>query len=66
MKLVYEDDGVRISKDEKVKVFVEGFGKGTGLGLYMIRVMCGIYGWTIEETGILGEGVRFEIVVPIK
>ncbi len=64
MKLVYEDDGVGISKDEKVKVFVEGFGKGTGLGLYMIRVMCGIYGWTIKETGKQGKGAQFVITIP--
>jgi len=64
LKLVYEDDGVGIRKAEKEKVFREGYGKGTGYGLYLIRKMCQVYGWTIRETGKHGKGARFTITIP--
>ncbi|MCW3993438.1 MAG: PAS domain S-box protein [Candidatus Bathyarchaeota archaeon] len=64
LKLVYEDDGVGIPKAEKEKIFREGYGKGTGYGLYLIRKMCEVYGWTIKETGKQGKGARFTIIIP--
>ncbi|HNQ30521.1 MAG TPA: sensor histidine kinase, partial [Methanolinea sp.] len=44
--------------------FEKGYGKGTGLGLFLSREILSITGMTIRETGIPGEGARFEIVVP--
>ncbi len=64
LKLVYEDDGVGIPKAEKEKVFREGYGKGTGYGLYLIRKMCEVYGWTIRETGKHGKGAEFTMTIP--
>lgn len=64
LKLVYEDDGVGISESEKKKLFQEGYGRGTGYGLYSIRKMCEGYGWNIEETGKEGEGAQFTITIP--
>jgi PAS domain S-box-containing protein len=64
LKLVYEDDGVGIPEAEKEKLFKEGYGKGTGYGLYLIRKMCEIYGWTIQETGKQGKGAQFTITIP--
>jgi len=64
LKLVYEDDGVGIRKAEKEKVFREGYGKGTGYGLYLIKKMCEVYGWIIRETGKHGEGARFTMTIP--
>jgi PAS domain S-box-containing protein len=64
LKLVYEDDGVGIPKAEKEKIFKEGYGKGTGHGLYLIRKMCEVYGWTIRETGKHGKGAQFTITIP--
>jgi len=66
LKLVYEDDGVGISKDVKAKLFTEGFttGKGSGYGLYLIRRMMDVYGWTIDETGVPGKGAKFTISIP--
>ena len=64
MKLVYEDDGVGIPEAEKGKLFKEGYGKGTGYGLYLIRKMCEIYGWTIQETGKQRKGAQFTITIP--
>jgi PAS domain S-box-containing protein len=66
LKIVYEDDGVGISKDNKTKLFNEGFttGKGSGYGLYLIRRMIEVYGWTIDETGTHGKGAQFTIDIP--
>jgi len=64
LKLVYEDDGVGISKAEKEKIFREGYGKGTGYGLYLIRKMCEVYGWDIRETGKQGKGAQFTMTIP--
>ncbi|HWQ66673.1 MAG TPA: PAS domain S-box protein [Methanospirillum sp.] len=61
---IYEDNGTGISDGEKEKVFERGFGKNTGYGLFMIREILAITGMTITETGELGKGVRFEIIVP--
>jgi hypothetical protein len=36
----------------------------TGFGLFMARAIPGIIGITIEENGIPGHGVRFEMLVP--
>ncbi|MFW6117290.1 MAG: PAS domain-containing protein, partial [Thermoproteota archaeon] len=64
VKVVYEDDGEGIPVEEKEKVFQEGYGAGTGYGLYLIREMCKVYGWTIKECGQQGEGARFTITIP--
>ena len=62
--LVYEDNGAGVPADEKEKIFLKGFGKHTGLGMFLIREILSITGMTIKETGIPGKGVRFEIRVP--
>jgi PAS domain S-box-containing protein len=64
MNIVYEDDGVGVSGDMKKYLFVRGFGKHTGFGLYLIREILDITGITIRETGEPGKGARFEILVP--
>jgi len=68
LKLVYEDDGVGISQDAKPKLFSEGYttGKGSGYGLYLIKRMMEVYGWTIQETGTPDNGVCFTILIPEK
>jgi len=63
-KLVFEDDGVGIPKSEKDKIFKKDYEKGSMHGLYMIRKMCEVYGWTIQETGIQGKGAQFTITIP--
>ncbi len=66
LKLFYEDDGVGIPQDNKPKLFHEGFstGKSTGLGLFLIRKMVEVYGWTISEEGEPGKGAKFNITIP--
>ncbi len=64
--LVYEDDGVGIPAENKPKLFTEGFstGSNTGLGLFFIKKMMGIYGWVIAEEGEPGQGAKFTIAIP--
>ena len=62
--LVCEDDGEGIPVDEKEKIFGQGFGKNTGMGLFLVREILSITGITITETGEPGKGARFEMTVP--
>ncbi|MCX6684376.1 MAG: HAMP domain-containing sensor histidine kinase [Methanoregula sp.] len=62
--IVYEDDGVGVPEAEKERIFEKGFGKNTGLGLFLTREILAITGLTIRESGVHGKGARFEILVP--
>jgi PAS domain S-box-containing protein len=64
LTVVYEDNGTGIPAENKEKIFIRGFGKHTGLGLFLIREILSITGITIAETGEYGKGARFEIHVP--
>jgi signal transduction histidine kinase len=59
-----EDNGPGIPDGEKDLLFTRGFGKNTGLGLFLIREILAITGISIRETGKPGHGSRFEIIVP--
>jgi len=59
-----EDDGAGISAEDREKLFERGFGKQTGLGLFLSREILSITGILITETGEPGKGARFEILVP--
>ena len=62
--LIFEDDGAGIAIGDKRRLFEQGFGKHTGLGLFLTREILAITGITITETGEPGKGARFEMVVP--
>jgi signal transduction histidine kinase len=62
--IVYEDDGIGVPETDKDRIFEKGFGKNTGLGLFLSREILSITGLTMRETGISGKGARFEILVP--
>jgi signal transduction histidine kinase len=64
LKLIYEDDGVGISDDVKSRLFQEGYGQGTGYGLYLIKRICEAYRWAIQETGRKGRGAQFTMTIP--
>ncbi len=66
LRLIYEDNGAGISKENKSKIFTEGFstGDGTGTGLFLIKKMTDVYGWTIQEVGEHGKGTKFAIAIP--
>jgi PAS domain S-box-containing protein len=63
-QLYIEDDGVGIAADEKELIFRRGYGKNTGLGLYVSREVLGITGIGITENGELGKGTRLVITIP--
>jgi len=62
--LVIEDNGVGIPPEEKNMIFDRGYGKGSGLGLFLVREVLSITGMSIRETGTSGQGTRYEIMVP--
>jgi signal transduction histidine kinase len=64
MIVIVEDNGIGIPLAEKEKIFTRGYGKNTGLGLFLAKEILAITGIAIRETGIPGEGARFEILVP--
>lgn len=64
-ELVYEDNGNGIDPKIKDRLFEKGVTtKGTGYGLWLIRRICEMYGWTVQETGEYGQGVRFVMTIP--
>ena len=62
--ITYRDNGAGISAEDKKRLFQRGFGKHTGLGLFLSREILAITGITITENGEPGTGVQFEITVP--
>jgi signal transduction histidine kinase len=64
MKVIFEDDGAGISDDDRPRLFERGFGKNTGLGLFMSREILALTKMSIRETSVEGNGARFEISVP--
>jgi PAS domain S-box-containing protein len=64
MLIVYQDDGMGITEKDREHLFEKGFGKNTGLGLFLVREILTITGIAINENGRAGQGVRFEMLVP--
>jgi PAS domain S-box-containing protein len=62
--VVWEDNGIGIAKEDKELIFERGFGKNTGLGMFLVREILSLTGITVTENGEPGAGARFEIVVP--
>ena len=64
LSVVFADNGVGISAEDRKHLFERGFGKHTGLGLFLSREILSITGIAITENGTPGTGARFEITVP--
>jgi len=64
MAFVVGDDGAGIPEQDKPHIFTRGFGRNTGLGLFLSREILSLTGITIEENGVPGSGAHFEMVVP--
>ncbi|MGD0817606.1 MAG: ATP-binding protein [Methanomassiliicoccales archaeon] len=62
--VTFEDDGVGVPQAEKEKIFEFGYGKHTGLGLYLVREILGITNISIEEAGSEGQGAKFIMHIP--
>ncbi|OPY31948.1 MAG: sensory histidine kinase AtoS [Methanomassiliicoccales archaeon PtaU1.Bin124] len=64
LRIIFEDNGNGIPRGNKEIIFQRGYGKNTGLGLFLVREILEITGMKIEETGVEGQGARFEVLVP--
>lgn len=62
--IVWEDNGIGVRPEDKDRIFTRGFGKNTGLGMFLSKEILAITGMEIRETGEFGNGARFEIQVP--
>ena len=62
--LVFEDNGCGIDYEMKKLIFMRGYGSNTGFGLYLSREILFITDIEITETGVPGEGSRFELLIP--
>ncbi|MFA4859662.1 PAS domain S-box protein [Methanoregula sp.] len=62
--ITIEDNGIGVPPFDKEKIFTKGFGKNTGLGLFLVKEILSITGITIRETGEYRRGARFELHVP--
>lgn len=62
--IIWEDNGVGIPESEKELIFDRGYGKNTGLGMFLAREILSLTGITICEVGIPQTSARFEITVP--
>ncbi|ADN35966.1 histidine kinase [Methanolacinia petrolearia DSM 11571] len=63
LNIICKDNGIGIPEAEKEKIFDRGYGKNTGLGLFLSREILSITGISITEDGVYGEGARFLITV---
>lgn len=64
MIIIWEDNGVGIPMKEKEKIFDRGYGKHTGLGMFLAREILSLTDITIRETGEPEKGACFEIHIP--
>ncbi|MCK9631241.1 MAG: PAS domain S-box protein [Methanoregula sp.] len=62
--VMIEDNGMGVPPSDKISIFSKGFGKNTGLGLFLVREILSITGISITEIGEYHKGARFEIRVP--
>lgn len=76
LKIVYADNGNGVPGQLKSRIFSplfttasgaekDGFEKGLGMGLALARQTARLHGGAIRECGVFGEGVRFELLLPI-
>lgn len=62
--LFFGDDGEGIPPENKERIFNRGFGKHTGLGLFLSREILAITRIDISEVGEFEKGARFELRIP--
>ena len=62
--IIYQDDGVGVRSEDKTKIFLKGYGRDSGMGLYLGMQILSITGIAIRENGESAKGARFEILVP--
>ena len=68
--ICFEDNGSGITKEHLKKIFDPFFttkpvGKGTGLGLHIVRSIIEDHHGHIDVSSIIGKGSKFEIYLPV-
>lgn len=64
LHLIYEDDGVGISPENKEQILSFSLEGKSGIGLILVREILAITGISITETGEYGKGSRFVMRIP--
>ncbi len=64
LQITIADDGSGIPYEEKDAIFLQGYGKNTGFGLYLAREVLSITGISIIEAGEPDKGALFLITIP--
>jgi PAS domain S-box-containing protein len=62
--IAVQDDGIGVPDNQKELIFERGFGKNSGLGLFLSQEILSLSGITLAEKGVYGSFCRFEITVP--
>jgi PAS domain S-box-containing protein len=62
--LTFQDNGAGLSREDRERLFMKGFGKGTGLGLFLSKEILAITGILIQEVGEDGKGATFQLTIP--
>lgn len=64
LRIIYADNGEGIPEYEKERIFDGTYDNVRGYGLFLDREVLAVTGISLQETGDLGDGARFEMVVP--
>ncbi|MDE4907941.1 PAS domain S-box protein [Methanogenium marinum] len=64
--ITIEDDGAGVPKDKKIAILQPTYNRRHGHGLFLVRDILDLTGISIRETGVQGEGARFELIVPAR
>jgi PAS domain S-box-containing protein len=66
LNVIIGDNGIGIPHELKKEIFEPGMMRNRGFGLFLAKEILSITGMTIDETGVPGNGARFEIRVPLE
>lgn len=62
--IIYEDNGPGVAVEDKEGIFEWNYRTRRGHGLHFVAEVLAATGMNIRETGVPGQGARFEIDVP--
>lgn len=62
--IIIEDDGSGVPEEKKKAILQATYNRRHGHGLFLVLDILDLTGISIRETGVPGEGARFELIVP--